>query len=335
VEDEDGRKSVIDEMKMWRKVAEMIGTTLEDVCAMDEHERNSLLFLLPSPDGSHKSVDVEQLLGEYDEKEVYDRATLYDDQNMDHSEKVNNDIGIELDKKMPHHYLVEKMQSWNYFELNDKMFLKDILEQVPSNKDCFKMIEENPRKYQLSKKKLSAGNFIGTKKEDITLQDISKFFSGVKYVKSQVVCTFDSEPDLIKVHPDRSVKNGFDLLKTKRKIQEDIPHKIDALGRTRASTSSYVGASSYTIHVDDSDDSPTSRRNQTQRKGETGVCPSCQSDFLVNEVVKHFAECKGAFHHVNDNKDEEKKKFCEVCDEWVPLASFKDHINRWSHIERM
>merc|ERR1719509_454586 len=104
----------------------MIGTTLEEVCAMDEGERNSLLVLLSSPDENHKYVDVEQLLGDYDEKEVYDKATLNDDQNMDHSEKVNNDIGIELDKKMPHHNLVEKMQSWSYFEFNDKMFLKDI-----------------------------------------------------------------------------------------------------------------------------------------------------------------------------------------------------------------
>jgi len=53
---------VEEETLQWGKVAEMIGSTLEDVCNMGSEERNDLLSLLPSENSQF--VNVNELLGE-------------------------------------------------------------------------------------------------------------------------------------------------------------------------------------------------------------------------------------------------------------------------------
>jgi len=67
-EENEGGNDVIEEMNKWRKVAEMIGESLEFVCSMGLQERNDLLQLLPTDDDDNdKDATVDELLGTDDE----------------------------------------------------------------------------------------------------------------------------------------------------------------------------------------------------------------------------------------------------------------------------
>jgi len=67
-ENEGGNDVIEEEMNKWRKVAEMIGESLEFVCSMGLQERNDLLQLLPTDDDDNdKDATVDELLGTDDE----------------------------------------------------------------------------------------------------------------------------------------------------------------------------------------------------------------------------------------------------------------------------
>lgn len=142
------------------------------------------------------------------------------------------ECGEEVDKTKSSCYtnmVIRKIHSWN---ANDKFNDGITFDNISSNIECFKAIEKSPLKYKINKK---------TSPNVVSLEDIYKVFSGVKYIKSQAVHSFLDDPVLVNVFPDKSVKKGIAVLKSKRDRGLESSWKAQEGGHSIEETSEMNG----------------------------------------------------------------------------------------------
>jgi len=294
----DDQVGVEAEMEKWKKVAQMIGVTLDDVCNMAEAERSALVLLVPTEnngkdnvDPAEDLVDVEDLLGSSDgEDNFYGKPS--ENSTVSHGTHVtetplkkvkvmiercdvdmkggflggnicsssssspvstnlndeyksptfkkrskptsltprgsggkdvnwltSNEIGglktlediVKSNETLSFNAVLQKVTSWNSNKLNTKIV--GTLQPIASSNDYFKIMEKNPQKYKLDKKCSSLVSL--EEASSSSLRVICHGLEGIKFVKSQGVCTGQEDPGLVRIGPDNSVKNGFAAVKRK------------------------------------------------------------------------------------------------------------------------
>jgi len=332
----DDQVGVEAEMEKWKKVAKMIGVTLDDVCNMAEAERSALVLLAPIENNGKDNVDPAEDL--VNVQEVSDGEDNSYGKPFETPEKVkvmvkrcdlngvlggnicnfsfNSPASTNLNESI--NSVLMKVTSWN--SKFNTTFL-GTFQPIATSNDYFNAMEKNPQNFRLDKK---CASLVSLEKADSSsLRDIYQGFKGIKFVKSQGVCTGQEDPGLVSIGPDNSVKNGFAAVKKKsmeRGSIEESTSSSSSHGPLPQSANFGAGVSDALTpkkHM-----SNTSKSSVERKVIRTEICPLCLQVQWINQLEMHAAECSG------DTAEAGSNELCSGCLKLIPIGTFKDHSLR-------